>query len=243
MSILTHEKKVALINRFLYFPQVFCENLFKSRLWSKQVAILNSLRDNKYTAVKSANTIGKTHDAALAVLWFIMTHRPAKVITTAPTFLQVEEILWKEIASLYHKSKYPLGGSLLKTNLTFTDETFAMGISTNEVYRFQGFHSPYLLVVIDEAAGVPPEIWEAIESLHPYRVLAIGNPNEVAGNFYECFRSSLWNQLSISCQDAVDWQVKNGKIPGLVSQEWIRERKEEWGEGSPADQIHVKGEI
>lgn len=242
-STLTHEKQVALIREFQAKPEVFCKELFNSKLWAKQLEVLQSLRDNKYTAVKSGNTIGKSHVAALSVLWFIMTHRPSKVITTAPTFLQVEDILWKEIASLYNKSKYPLGGSLLKTNLTMTDETFAMGISTNEVYRFQGFHSPHMLVVIDEAAGVPPEIWEAIESLHPYRVLAIGNPNEVAGNFYECFRSSLWKTISISCNEAVEWQKANGKIKGLVSQEWIAERKEEWGEKSPEYQIHVAGEF
>ena len=174
---------------------------------------------------------------------FVVVRRNNKIAISGNTFLQVEDILWKEIASLYNRSNYPLGGSLLKTNLTFTDETFAMGISTNEVYRFQGFHSPYMLIIIDEAAGVPPEIWEAIESLHPYRVLAIGNPNEVSGPFYECFRSSLWNKISISCQECVDWQKDNGAIRGLVTQEWIGERKEEWGEKSPEYQIHVAGEF
>jgi len=240
---LTDEKKTALINEFLQNPESFCTNLFHARLWSKQIEVLKSLRDNKYTAVKSGNTVGKSFLAALSTLWFIMTHRPSKVITTAPTFTQVEDILWKEIASLYHKSVYPLGGSLLKTNLTMTDETFAMGISTNEVYRFQGFHSPFLLVIIDEAAGVPPEIWEAIESLHPYRVLAIGNPNEVSGSFYECFRSSLWNKISISCEECCGWQRGNGRIKGLVTDEWIGERSEEWGCKSPQFQIHVLGEF
>jgi len=190
--------------------------------------------------------VGKSHIAAEVALCFLTTFKPSKVITTAPTFTQVEEILWKEIAYLYQKSqkaKVHLRGDLLKTELNISPEWFAIGISTNEVNRFQGFHSPYLLVIIDEALGVDSTIWEAIDGLHPYRVLAIGNPLSSTGNFYNCFLSPLWNKITISCQDCVDWQNKYGKIAGLVTQEWIDERKEEWGIKSPLYQARVLGEF
>lgn len=162
---------------------------------------------------------------------------------TAPTFNQIENILWKEIASLYHIAKVPIGGVLLNTELKFNEEWFAIGISTNDVNSFQGFHSPYLLVIIEEALGVAPEIWEAIESLHPYRILAIGNPLEPTGNFFDCFSNPNWYKITVSCLECVEWQEKNGRIPGLVDRVWIDERRAEWGEKSPLYQARVLGEF
>jgi len=213
-------------------------------LWSKQEEVLWSLRNNARTAVKSGNTVGKSFIAADAVMDFLTVNYPSKVLTTAPTWTQIEEILWKEIASYYNSSKIPIGGDLLNTEIKFDDEWFALGLSTNEVNRFQGFHSPNLLVVIDEALGVNPMIWEAINGLHPKRILAIGNPLEAYGDFFNCFSSPLWHKITISCEECVKWQNEHGKIPGLVTQQWINEREEEYGgRSSGLFQARVLGEF
>lgn len=193
--------------------------------------------------MRSGNTIGKSRITAEIALWYLITHYPSKVITTAPTFTQVENIIWKEIATLYNKAKVPIGGKLLDTALDMGPDWFAMGISTNEVNRFQGFHSPNLLVLVDEALGVDPIIWEAIVGLHPDRVLAIGNPLEASGKFWDCFNSTLWHKIGVSCQECVTWQNKNGSIPGLVTQQWIDERCDEWGDKSALYQGRVLGEF
>jgi len=237
------EKQAQCLKNWRDDPVLFDGSLFDNILWDKQREILLSVRDHKYTSAKSGNTVGKSYISALVALWFLLTHYPSKVITTAPTWTQVEDIFWKELGNLYNKSKVKIGGEILKTELKFNNEWFALGISTNEVNRFQGFHSPYLLVILDEALGVSPEIWEAISGLHPYRVLAIGNPLDPSGDFYNCFNSTLWNKITISCLDCVNWQDKNQRIPGLVTREWIEERKIEWGEGSPLYQSRVLGEF
>ena len=223
---------------------LFCsKQFFNSTLWSKQQEVLLSVRDNQRTAVKSANTVGKSRVAAEICLIFLLSYYPSKVIITAPTFNQIEEILWKEISKLYNSSLIPIGGDLLTTELKLNEEWFALGISTDEVNRFQGFHSPYLLVIVDEALGVNSMIWEAIEGLHPYRILAIGNPLAPEGEFFKCFSNPLWHKITISGQECVDWQNKNGRIPGLITQEWIDERKDEWGEKSALYQARVTGEF
>lgn len=204
---------------------------------------MTAIRDYPRVAVKSGNTVGKSRVASEIIMWFLISHYPSKVIITAPTFNQIENILWKEIAKLYNHSAIPIGGELLKTELKLNEEWFAIGISTDEVNRFQGFHSPHLLVIVDEALGVPPMIWEAIDGLHPSKILAIGNPLIPEGNFFNCFSSPLWHKIQISCQECVDWQNRNGVIPGLVTQQWINERKEEWGGGSPLYQARVLGEF
>ena len=76
-------------------PVFFSEQLFNLKLWQKQVEVINALRDHKKVAVKSGHTIGKSLLAADATLWFLLSYYPSKVIITAPTFLQVEEIIFK----------------------------------------------------------------------------------------------------------------------------------------------------
>jgi len=224
-------------------PSLFLRQYWNDINWSKQIEVINAVKDYPKVAVKSANTVGKSHIAAKIALWFLISHYPSKVIITAPTFTQLEEIVWKEIATLYNKSKIVIGGELLNTELKLESDWFALGISTNEVNRMQGFHSPYLLVIIDEALGVDPMIWEAIEGLHPYRILAIGNPLSPEGEFFKCFSNPAWHKIGISALDCVRWQQQYSKIPGLVTLEWCEERATEWGIKSPLYQSRVLGEF
>jgi hypothetical protein len=90
-------------------------------------------------------------------------------VTTAPTWTQVERLLWGEIRKSVAVSaiRYP---TPLKTRLDLGPNRYALGLSTNEGVRFQGWHGK-ILIVIDEAPGVRPEIYEAIEGIR-----AGGNP-------------------------------------------------------------------
>ncbi len=83
---------------------------------------------------------------------------------------------------------------------------YAIGLSTNESTRFQGFHAGKVLIVLDEAPGVRNEIWEAIQGLRAggdISMLAIGNPVDIGGEFHSAFTSSrdLWNTFTISAFD------------------------------------------
>lgn len=213
------------------------------RLWDKQEEILWSVRNNKRTVVTSGNTTGKSFIAADTGMDWLQTNYPARVVTTAPTFSQVEGILWKEIRNYYHQAKFPIGGRMLQTSLHFRDNWFAEGISTTDVGRFQGRHNENLLVILDEASGVSKEIWDAAEALHYTRILAIGNPLDDSGPFFEAANSQHWHHIGISCEDCVAWQKANGKIPGLVTQEWIDEQYQMFGRNSPWCQVHVRGEF
>lgn len=213
------------------------------KLWGKQEEILWAYRKHKRVVVKSGNTIGKSFLAADVVMDWMSTHTQAKVITTAPSWAQVEEVLWKEIRSYCYQSKIPIGADPLTTKLEFNDELFAVGVSTDGMARLQGRHSPHLLVILDEASGINPEIWDTVEALHPERILAIGNPLEASGRFYDCFQSSQWHQITISCEEAVLWQEKHGHIPGMVTRDWIEDQKLNYGTQSPWFQIHVNGEF
>jgi hypothetical protein len=63
-----------------------------------------------------------------------------------------------------------------------------------------------LLVVLDEAPGVRGEIYEAVEGISAggdVHVLALGNPVNAAGPFYEAFTSdrARWKTFTIDAFD------------------------------------------
>ncbi len=234
-------------------PDLFVENALGGTIWSKQREILQSVACNERTAVRSCHGAGKSHIAARAVIWFMATHQPAEVVTTAPTWSQVEDVLWKEIHLAWGKAIPPVRalGICLSTELKFGDGHVAYGISTDKTDRFQGRHSPNLLVVVDEAAGVAPAIFDAVATLgtgEGYRELLIGNPTSTDGRFYQAFQNPAlgYNCISISAEETpnfTDEEVPESVKRNLVTREWVEARKVDWGEDSPLYISRVKAEF
>ncbi len=241
MPTITEEQKKAILWRWKQSPIDRHNDWSNRKLWGKQEEVLLALRKYSRISVRSGNTVGKTAVAADIVNDWMSTHYPAKVITTSASWRQVEEVLWKEIRVFYANAKIEVETPLLNTTLRFNDEHFAIGISTDTPVNFQGFHSPNLLLLVDEASGISPEIFDMMEALHPKCIVLLGNPLDATGKFAECFMSERWHQITISCEDAVAWQEKNGKIPGLVTREWIKDMADLHGIKSPWYRVHVLG--
>ena len=229
-------------------PVQFAREALTVNLWSKQEEVLNALRDDPRVAVKSGNGLGKGFSAAVAILWFLCCHDPAVVLSTAPTFRQVRHVLWREVHQLYRRAPFPLGGKLLETRLEMSDGRFALGLSADSDEEFQGFHSPNMLIVVDEAEGVEEPIYEAIEAVmtsENCRVLLIGNPTTMSGTFRRAFYEDrdLYHTITISALDSPNMQAGRAVIRGLATRRWVEERKKVWGEENPIYQARVLGEF
>ena len=176
--------------RYLDDPIGFCRDILGVELWHAQADALSSIISNERVAVKSGNGLGKGFLSACAVLWWTWTRKPCTVITTAPTSRQVRFVLWRQIRRLYNAAVVPLGGQMLEQRWELAPDQYAMGITAADATSFQGFHSEALLVVVDEAAGVSEEIYEAVDSMatagNP-RIILIGNPTTVNGGFFRAF--------------------------------------------------------
>src|SRR5262245_13425479 len=144
-------------------PVRFCRGLLRHDLWPLQEDILQAVASRSRVAVKACHASGKTFVAAVAVLWFVTRYRDGIVVTTAPTWTQVENLLWGEIHRAVQSSRIAFP-QLNKTELRIGPGNYALGLSTNEGVRFQGFHGR-ILIVIDEAPGVKADIWESIEGI------------------------------------------------------------------------------
>ena len=229
-------------------PEYFVENVLGDRLHEKQIEIIRALYKHRRVAVPAGHGVGKSHLAGRVALQFLCTHPDSIVITTAPTQRQVRKVLWGEIHSAYNKSKFPLGGELYSQELRYGPSHYALGLTTSEPDKFQGIHpdSGYILIILDEAPGIPAEIWEAAEGLMSCRcphILAIGNPTSSIGPFKKACTDGTWKVIPLSCMDSPN--VKSGKvlIDGLVTREWVMEKAQQWGEDSNIFRSRVLGEF
>jgi hypothetical protein len=173
------------------------------------------------------------------------------VVTTAPTTPQVEAILWRYMGNAHKKAGLPRRITL-DAKWYIGNELVAYGRKPADYdpAAFQGIHARYVLVIIDEAGGVPKSIFDAVDALATNidaRVVAVGNPDDPASHFATiCKPGSGWHVETISAFDTPAYtgeKVPEELLPLLVSPEWVEERKVRWGVTSPIYQSKVLGEF
>lgn len=231
-------------------PLLFPKEVLGVYLWEKQIEILRAIHEHERVAVRACNSASKTHTSAVLCLSFLFTHYPAKVITTSSQKDQVRFGLWKEIERVWKQSKVPLADAecfrLMRIDLG--PDWFAIGIRPQEYSpeAMQGFHGENILIVFDEASGIPRSFFEAAESLmtaHYARFLVVGNPFDKLTPFGECFESNAWYPIRISAYDTPNVKAGKNVYPYFMSYDWPERMKQLWGEDSPAFQSRVLGEF
>jgi hypothetical protein len=228
------------------------ERLRGWQVWSKQAQIMESVRDNRRTAVRSGHGVGKSWTAGLIACWWLDTHPPgtAFVVSTAPTGAQVKAILWRYIRKAFRRGR--LSGRLNQVEWLIDDELVAFGRkpADHDEAAFQGIHARYVLVIIDEACGIPEQLWIAADALttnSDCRLFAIGNPDNPASYFRKvCRPGSGWNVIGISAFDSPN--LTGEEVPeeialALVGRDWVQEKLLEWGEDNPLYLSKVLGEF
>jgi hypothetical protein len=263
-------------SRYEADPVGWTRDVLGEHLWSKQREILQSLQDHRYTAVQSCHGAGKSFVTSRAVSWWLST-KPlgsAFAVTTAPTAPQVSAILWREIKRAHKKGNlqgYVTQGSVPAWKLA-DGEIIGYGRKPADYDQsaFNGIHSRYPIIAIDEACGVPKSLFDAVDSLatnEDARVIAIGNPDDPSSHFEKiCRPGSGWNVIRIDglesplfTEEAVarfprlaELMESSGipysteEIPPdlaamLVSPMWVAERIDRWGVTSPIFAAKVRG--
>lgn len=208
-------------------PSFFCEHALGHLTWSKQREILQSVRDNEKTAVRSSHGVSKTFSAAELVVWFLNCFDNSKVITTAPTFTQIKMLLWSEINAIYARSRFVLEGECLMTEIKSDDaDHYAIGFSTDKPARAEGWHAPAILFIFDEGKGIPQWLWDAVRGTMTggfcrWLVISTTDGIQVGEQYWKIFQGdkSDWNRIHISAFDSpyvTGEKFRGIDIPDLV---------------------------
>lgn len=106
LSSLTVESPITYKPAYRYRddPVGYARNVLGVEPWSRQIEILESIRDNPRTAVVSGQKIGKTGCIGVAGLWFYDSFEAARAICSSTTSRQVDSVIWREICILVRNS-------------------------------------------------------------------------------------------------------------------------------------------
>ena len=195
-------------------------------------------------SVRSAHGVGKTACASWAILWYLLTRFPVKVVVTAPTKHQLFDALFAEVRANVLKMPdafqmlFDVGSDRISLRAA-PDEAF---VSCRTARRenpeaLQGVHSEHVLLIADEASGVDEAVFEAAQgsmSGESATTMLLGNPTRTSGTFFASHNtlSDFWWTRRISAFDSP-----------RVSEEYIEEGKVKWGEESNAYRVRVLGEF
>lgn len=211
---------------------------------AKQKIILDAVsRGERRITVRSGHGVGKTAVISWVVLWFLFTRFPQKTAITAPSSGQLFDALWPEIGKWRERLNPDL-----KAMVEITGDRIRLTSAPNESFvtaktsraetpeAMAGVHEENVLLVADEASGVPNAVFEAASgSMSSDNAIMIltGNPVRSSGYFYDThMRLPGWFRVHISCLDSAQ-----------VSRHYIEEKKVEYGEDSNAYRIRVLGEF
>jgi hypothetical protein len=211
--------------------------------WQKD--FLNAVASGeRKISIRSGHGVGKSTTASWAMLWFLLTRYPVKVVVTAPTSAQLYDALFAELKR-WVKELPPTIQDLLDVK----QERIELKASSTEAFisartsraeqpeALQGVHSENVMLVADEASGVPEAVFEAAAgsmSGHNALTILLGNPVRSSGFFFETHNrlKDEWWTKRVSCEDSA-----------RVSQEYIDDMKSRYGEESNAYRIRVLGEF
>ncbi len=220
-------------------PVRWVEQTFDERpLFPKAETLMRALSQG-YNRVycRACFDSSKTWTVARLAYWWLYGHPfDSIVVTTAPIWKQVEELIWNEMASAYGRARVPLGGKLTSTKFVLGPKWYAIGLSTKNEWNLSGYHARHVLVIVDEADGLEAGKWNALEGLLTSRdcaLVAIGNPLDETSEFAKRSKNDARKAGTLVMKiEAKDVLAVSAKYPFLLQQEWVDDKAERWGVNS-----------
>lgn len=219
----------------------FAEVGLETPLYDWQAKILGAIDkfahyDRIKIAVSAPNGAGKSERVVgVAILRWLNRFPRGRVILTSADAKQIDFQIMPAIRK--HSARFPAWEFLGRTIRTH-DNGFFLSFTTDEPSRAEGHHksahSP-LLLIVDEAKSVEPEIFQALDRCTYNVLLYISSPGLKTGRFYDAFTLHREQFLLLE-------QVGLKDCPH-ISPERIRDVIETYGERAPFVRSTIYGEF
>ena len=225
-------------------PVRFVREMLGAEPFDYQQEFLEALaKGTRKMSVKSGHGTGKSTTASWAMLWFLLLRFPNKVVVTAPTSSQLFDAMYAEcrrwVNELPKELQQLLNVKSDRIELVSAPSEAFISCRTARAETpeaLAGVHSDHVLLIVDEASGVPEQVFEAAAgsmSGHSATTLMLSNPTRSSGTFFESHNrmADSWWTRTWSCIDSP-----------LVSDEFVDEMRLRYGEESNAFRVRVLGQ-
>jgi hypothetical protein len=184
------------------------------------------------------------------------------VLWIAPTLRQVKTG-WGEVIEAIDKLPYRVPVPTT-TRWEISPKCYAQGFSSAKGVNAQGFHGKRVTIYADEAIGIGPDVWDAIEGIRAagdVRIVKLCNPTVPSGPVFDdfaklratpghtCITISAFDTPNLqgltleSLLELQDDQLDYAPFPRLTRRRWVREMYFKWGPQNPRFQSRVLGEF
>lgn len=229
-------------------PLQFVTDCIQAVPSDQQAEALYNLSRQKRMTIRSGHGTGKDAFASWGILWFMSTRAFPKVVCTAPTNRQLADILWSELSKWLRRSRLQDEFIIQKDKMFHKDapkEWWCRAVSPSvkaskeeQAETLAGFHGDHLLIIADEASGIPDPVFIPLEGAltqEDNRVLLIGNMTRNTGYFYDSHFhehiSGAWTKLHWDSRESTN-----------VTPAYVQYMKDKYGEDSNVFRIRVIGD-
>lgn len=233
------------VRRYRNNPVLFVQEVLGVEPDEWQKEFLTAIaQGRRQISVRSGHGVGKSTAASWAMLWYFMTRYPVKVVVTAPTAAQLFDALFAELKSWALRLQPALREliEVKQERIELRADPTGAFISARTARAespeaLQGIHSDNVMLVADEASGVPEAVFEAaIGSMSGEAAvtLMLGNPTRTSGFFYDSHNKNRdkWYAMRVSCLDSK-----------RVAAAFVDQVRDAYGEDSNAFRVRVLGEF
>ncbi len=239
---------VAFIRRYAHDRVGFVTNVLGVTLQPWQLEALIYLDEGgTRLSIRSGHGVGKSALLAWITIHFVITRFPSKAVCTANTSSQLFDVLAAETKMWLRQleAKLPAFKGLLsisndRIDLAAAPESAFVTYRTSRLENpeaLQGVHSDHVLLVGDEASGIPDAVFEAaggsMSSRGAIMVLA-GNPTRAKGFFYltHTALAKVWRGIHVPLSRST-----------IANPDYAIEIEQAFGRDSNAYRVRVEGEF
>lgn len=224
-------------------PELFVRHVIGAEPQKWQSEALQAIALENKIAIKSGHGTGKTAFLSWLILWWLLTRYPTKIVATANTAHQLNDVLWTEVDKWARKMdegfKAQLDFKADKISLVGSSDSYCVFRTSRRENpeALQGYHSENLLFILDEASGIDEQVFvvgEGAMSTHGAKSVMTGNPTRAEGFFFDAFHSNReqWHCMTVSCEDGE-----------YVDPKFISDMADKYGIESNTYRVRVAGDF
>lgn len=187
---------------------------------------------------RSGHGTGKTSTLAWLILWGGLCHVDVKMPTTAPVAAQLINQLIPEVGKwrdqMYPKFRSHVEVQTQDVKFSNGNKCFARTADKNNTEALAGVHATLVIYIVDEASGVPQQVFDVIEGALTgnYIFVMFSNPTRTSGTFYDSHNSKkeFYKTLHFDSSRSSN-----------VDKKYVEKMARKYGEDSDVYRVRVKG--